>query len=79
MGKPRTPHIYSRCAVGLREDVNNWSRGYPKSCYLYVGYVLLVGLLCLASVGKGVERYPGGPHPLREEGGKREGTMARDL
>jgi hypothetical protein len=34
---------------------NNWSRGYPKSCCLSVEYVLLVGLLCLALVGKDVQ------------------------
>ena len=30
---------------------NNWSGGYPKSCCLYMGYIL-VGLPCLASVGE---------------------------
>jgi hypothetical protein len=32
---------------------NNWSGGYPKSCYLYMGYmgyVLLAGLPFLATV-----------------------------
>ena len=32
--------------------LNNWNRGYPKSCCLYVGYVLVTGLPCLASVGE---------------------------
>ena len=32
--------------------LNYWSRGYPKSYCLYVGYVLLVWLICLASVGE---------------------------
>ena len=27
--------------------LNNWNRGYPKSCCLSVGYVLLAGLPCL--------------------------------
>ena len=31
---------------------NNWNRGYSKSCCLSVGYVLLAGLPCLASVGE---------------------------
>lgn len=30
----------------------NWNWGYPKSCCLYVGCVLLAGLPCLASMGK---------------------------
>jgi hypothetical protein len=37
--------------------LNNWSGGYPKSCCLYegyMGYVLLAGLPCLASVGEDV-------------------------
>jgi hypothetical protein len=33
-----------------------WGRGvgggYPKSCCPYMGYILLAGLPCLASVGK---------------------------
>jgi hypothetical protein len=29
--------------------LNNWSRGYPKSCCLYI-HVLLSGLTCLVSV-----------------------------
>ena len=33
-------------------DLNNWNGGYPKSCCLFVGYVLLVGLPCVASVGE---------------------------
>jgi hypothetical protein len=32
--------------------LNNWNRGYSKSCCLYEGYVLLAGLPCLASVGE---------------------------
>ena len=36
--------------------LNCW--GYPKSCCLSVGYVLLAGLLCLASVGKDVSNLP---------------------
>ena len=31
---------------------NNWSRGYPKSCWTYMGDVLLTGLPYLASVGE---------------------------
>jgi len=31
---------------------NNRSGVYPKSCFLCVGYALLAGLPCLASVGE---------------------------
>jgi hypothetical protein len=31
---------------------NHWSGCYPKSCCLYLRYVLLVGLLCLSSVAE---------------------------
>jgi hypothetical protein len=34
--------------------LKNWNRGYPKSCCLSMGYVLLDGLLCLASVEEDV-------------------------
>lgn len=37
--------------LGLQVILNNCSGGYPKSFCLYVGYVLLVGLPCLVSVG----------------------------
>lgn len=54
-------------------------QGYPKNCCLYLGYVLLAGLICLASGGEEVTSlsytcrvsvwiYPGCPHPLRGEG-----------
>jgi hypothetical protein len=43
-------HICSRCAVWSSCMFRtNW-RDYLKSCCLYVGYVLLAGLPCLASV-----------------------------
>ena len=46
-------HICSRCVAQFScESPNDWSGGYPKSCCLYVGYVLLAGLPCLASVGE---------------------------
>ena len=35
--------------------LNNWSRDYPKSCCLSMGYVLLAGLPCLAFM---VEEVP---------------------
>jgi hypothetical protein len=41
-------------------DLNNWSGGYDKSCCLSLGYVLLAGLPCLASVG---EEGPSLAHP----------------
>ena len=65
---------------------NNWNRSYPN-CFLNVGYVLLAGLPCLASVG---EEAPSltetwsawvegdtqrEPYPLRGEG-EREGRKA---
>jgi hypothetical protein len=44
-------HIYSRCASWpFMWVLNNWRRGYLKSCCLCVGYFLLPGLLCLPSV-----------------------------
>jgi hypothetical protein len=49
---PRTPHSCSRCAAWSScGSQTTGIRGYPKSCCLYVGYVFLGGLLCLASVG----------------------------
>ena len=42
------------CSLVFMWVLNNWSGGYPKSCCLYVGYVLLAGLPCLASVGEEV-------------------------
>lgn len=53
-------------------------QGYPKNCCLYLGYVLLAGLLCLTSVGEnspcrldvpggvGGRMFRGGPHLLGE-------------
>ena len=40
------------CSLVFMQVLNNWSRGYPRSCCLRVGYVLLAGLPCLASVGE---------------------------
>jgi hypothetical protein len=53
--------------------------GYPKSCWLSVGYVLVARLPCLASMGEEMSsltetwsdrlgRYKGGPYLLRGEG-----------
>ena len=42
------------CSIIFIWVLNNWSRGYPKSCYLHVEYNLLSGLPCLSSVGEGV-------------------------
>jgi hypothetical protein len=63
-------------------DLNNWSRGYPKSCCLSVGYLLLAGLPGLALVGEeglASQRlevpgwgYPGDP-TYSEEKGRRMG------
>jgi hypothetical protein len=57
---------------------NNWSQGYPKSCCLSVGYVILAVLSCLAleveEVPNSVEiccvrvgRIPKGGSTLSEE------------
>ena len=65
---------------------NNWNRVYPKSCCLYVEYVLLAGLPCPASVGEDkpsfteiwsarvreISKTP--PHPLRGRRGGQEGV-----
>jgi len=40
------------CSLTFVWVLNKWSRGYSKSYCLYVEYVLLAGLPCLASVGK---------------------------
>lgn len=49
-------HIWSRCTAlsSCCWFLNNWSRSYPPNCCLYVGYVLLARMPCLASVGEGV-------------------------
>ena len=56
----KAPHPHSYVAdiqLGLLVGPEgNWSGCYPKSCCLYVGYVLLAGLPCLASMG---EEAPG--------------------
>jgi hypothetical protein len=38
------------CSLTVIWALNNWNRDYTKSCCLYVGYVLLARLTCLASV-----------------------------
>ena len=38
-------HVQQMCSLAFMWDLNNWNRGYPKSCCLYVGYILLAGLL----------------------------------
>ena len=40
-------HMEQMCSL-----VFNWNGCYPKSCCLSVGYILLAGLSCLASVGE---------------------------
>jgi hypothetical protein len=62
--------------------LNNWNRSYLKICCLYVGYVPLAGLPCLASVEQDVPiltevrsvkegRYPGKLLPAqRRRGGQ---------
>jgi hypothetical protein len=39
---------------GVNNVLFKLERGYPKSCCLFMGYVLLAGLPCLASVGEDV-------------------------
>ncbi|EDL99626.1 rCG37811 [Rattus norvegicus] len=65
------------CSLVFMWVPNNRSSGCPKSCCLYVGYVLLAGLSGLASVGEEApsfaERWcvrvwgqnPGNSHLLR--------------
>ena len=59
---------------------NNWKRGYPKRCCLYIGLILLAVLHCLASeqeevhilavaLGDRVEGYPEGPQPYQKRMG----------
>ena len=43
-------HICSTCAAWSSWVLNNWSGGYSKSLCLFVGYILLAGLPCLASM-----------------------------
>ena len=38
------------CSLVFLWVLNNWNKNYPKS--RYVGYILLAGLPCLASVGE---------------------------
>ena len=38
--------------LGLHVGPEQLKRDYPKSCCLYVGYVLLAGLPCLTSEGE---------------------------
>ena len=45
-------HMSQMCSLVFMWVLNNWSRDCPQSCCLYVGYVLLAGLPCLASVGE---------------------------
>ena len=45
-------YMQQMCSLVFVQIPNSWRRGYLKSCRLYVGYVLLVGLPCLASVGE---------------------------
>lgn len=65
--------------------LNNWSRVYPKSYCLHVGYDLLAGLPCLALVGKDVPspaktwcagwEIARGPPTLSEEKGRGRGGV----
>ena len=53
MAGPRPPCKYiADVQFCLRVGPNQLEWQYPKSCYLYVGCVLLAGLPCMASVGK---------------------------
>jgi hypothetical protein len=59
MAGPRPLHTYVAdvcAAVAFMWVWNNCTRGYPKSCCLYEGYVLLAGLLFLASVEENASR-----------------------
>jgi hypothetical protein len=61
--------------------LNNWIGGYPKSCGLYLRYVLLAGLSSLAlerknlasqrlEVPGGEEKFWVSPHAQRRTGGE---------
>ena len=51
---PAPNHMQQMCNMVFMWVLNNLDGGYPKSCCLYVGYVLLAELPCLASVGEKV-------------------------
>jgi hypothetical protein len=53
LGQPA--HMLPICSLTFTV-LNNWSEGYTKRCWLYVGYVLLAGLTSLPSVGEEVHR-----------------------
>ena len=54
---PRPVHIYvADVQLGLHVGPVQLKQDYPKSCCLSVGYVLLAGLPCLATVGEDVQR-----------------------
>jgi hypothetical protein len=62
---PRSPHTYvADVQLDLLVGPEQLEWGYPKSCCLHVGYILLVGLPFLDSVG---EEVPRGPPPARRE------------
>jgi hypothetical protein len=44
--------MYQKCILVFMWVLNKWRKGYPKSCCLYVEYILLAGLPCPAPVGK---------------------------
>jgi hypothetical protein len=46
--------MWQMCSLVFMWVLDNWNSGYPKSWSLYVGYVLLAGLPCMASVGEDV-------------------------
>jgi hypothetical protein len=45
------------CSLVFMWVLNNQNSGYPKSCYMYIGYALLPRLPCLASVGEEVPSF----------------------
>lgn len=47
-------HMEQMCNLVFTWVPNNWRGGYPKKCFQSVGYILLAGLPCLASVGEDV-------------------------
>ena len=49
---PRPPFSYVDVQLGLHVGPKQLEWVYPESSCLYVGYVLLAGLPCLASVGE---------------------------
>lgn len=77
-------HMQQMCSLVFMWVLNDWNRGSPKSCWLYMGYDLLTGHFCQASLGEeapspqrlevlgGREGPQGGPRGEGEEAGAKD-------